>query len=561
MYIRRIARLVTCIAALIMMLAIAPRPVAAEEIKSFDTDIRIEDTGMISVTERIVYDFGNLERHGIFRTIPYVKENEQGELFELDITGIAVEDEAGNSRTFVTSRDGEEIEIKIGDADITITGEHTYVIRYVVSGALTYFSDHDELYWNVTGDEWEVPIYSASSRVSLPQSPEKTSVRLVCFTGPEGSTRTDCTTEYADGNAVFAGTGTVNGGEGMTIVFGFPKDIVAHLPASPASVSTRFSRWMAAAIAVVMMIAGIAWYVLAPLAIIISWWKYGRDPKPPMGVTSAWFSPPQTGDGRDLTPAETGTLVDEEVSTREVVATIVDLARRGYVNIVENKKNDIELVRLEDKKAHDMEPHEKKLLDGLFSSGTITKIRSTSIAPTIESVKKSLYQSVVDEGFFARNPDTQRTLFYVVAAAGLFTGNFLLGIIAFLFGRAMPKKTILGAQQAAVATSLKNFLKSQERQLEYQAKNQMFFEKLLPYAVAFGVEKEWAKRFKDVDLTQPSWYTSSSGARVFNSMVLADSISSVTKAATPTSSSSGFSSGFSGGSSGGGGGGGGGGSW
>lgn len=114
------------------------------------------------------------------------------------------------------------------------------------------------------------------------------------------------------------------------------------------------------------------------------------------------------------------------------------------------------------------------------------------------------------------------------------------------------------------ALSLKRFLISQERKLAFQAKNQMMFEKLLPYAIAFGVEKIWAERFKDISLKNPDWYEGH-GASSFNSMILVNSLShsytGIARAATPTSSSSGFSSGFSGGSSGGGGGGGGGGSW
>jgi hypothetical protein len=68
----------------------------------------------------------------------------------------------------------------------------------------------------------------------------------------------------------------------------------------------------------------------------------------------------------------------------------------------------------------------------------------------------------------------------------------------------MPKKTLFGSEQAAVARSLRNFLTSQDKKLAFQAKNQMMFEKLLPFAVAFGVEGIWAKRFKDLDSKIPS---------------------------------------------------------
>jgi uncharacterized membrane protein len=147
----------------------------------------------------------------------------------------------------------------------------------------------------------------------------------------------------------------------------------------------------------------------------------------------------------------------------------------------------------------------------------------------------------------------------------LFTLNLPLLVIAGLFGRNMPKKTPIGAQEANVGLSLKNFLASQERKLAFQSRNQMFFEKLLPYAVAFGVEKIWAQRFNDINLKQPDWYQGYGSTPRFYPVNFVSSLNTsftgLNRAVTPTSSSSGFSSGFSGGSSGGGGGGGGGGSW
>ena len=126
----------------------------------------------------------------------------------------------------------------------------------------------------------------------------------------------------------------------------------------------------------------------------------------------------------------------------------------------------------------------------------------------------------------------------------------------------MPRKTLFGAQQSTVGKGLKNFLSSQERQLKFQADKQMFFEKLLPYAVAFGVEKIWAKRFEKFDLKPPDWYQGYPGS-TFNSVVFANSLnssySSFSSASHPPASTG---SGFGGGGfSGGGGGGGGGGRW
>jgi len=198
------------------------------------------------------------------------------------------------------------------------------------------------------------------------------------------------------------------------------------------------------------------------------------------------------------------------------------------------------------------------------------RLKNLQLADSVKNIQAILYKTVVAEKFFDKDPSATRMFYNIIGGMAVLTLNIPLALIAFVVGRNMPKKTLLGAQQAIVARSLKNFLKGQERQLTFQAKNlpaqagQMWFEKLLPYAVAFGVEKYWAEQFKDISMKKPEWYSTYDN-RPFNSLYLtnhlASSFSSIASAATPTSSSSGFGSGFSGGSSGGGGGGGGGGSW
>ncbi|MBI4067166.1 DUF2207 domain-containing protein, partial [Candidatus Gottesmanbacteria bacterium] len=312
------------------------------------------------------------------------------------------------------------------------------------------------------------------------------------------------------------------------------------------------------------IIIAVFWYIIYPIKIVYKWYKYGRDPKTPMGVASSWYDPPTTKSHRKLTPAETGALVDETVDLQDISATIIDLARRGYLKIIEEKKNDFYLEKTKNWKPEELEEFEHVLLRGIFKEKDKLKIKNSQLVDIVSATKSSIYLSLLNEGYFPENPNSIRTFYSIISFLALFSANIPLFLIALIFGRAMPRKTDFGAQSANVAKSLKNFLSSQERQLEFQAKNQIFFERLLPFAVAFGVEKIWAERFKDIALTPPSWYQSYNyGSFNSNSFVhsLNSSFNSVASAATPTSSSTGHSSGFSGGSSGGGGGGGGGGSW
>ena len=167
--------------------------ISGEHIKSFDSNIIINKDGTINVKETIVYDFTGLQKHGIYREIPFIKTNQDGKQFELRFNNFSVADENGNGYQFSTSTINEKnIKLKIGDADRLITGSHIYIISYKVAGALTYFSDHDELYWNVTGNEWIVPIASTTAQVVWPQEIKKEDIKGICYTGITGSKESLC---------------------------------------------------------------------------------------------------------------------------------------------------------------------------------------------------------------------------------------------------------------------------------------------------------------------------------------------------------------------------------
>ena len=537
--------------------------VVGEHIKSFKSDILINKDGRINVKETIVYDFGQLQKHGIYRDVPFIRTNQDGKKYKLEFNNFSVQDENGKGYRFTTSSIDEKIiRLKIGDPDRLISGIYNYIITYTVEGALTYFSDHDELYWNITGNEWTVPIVQASALIRLPEVLESSNVKLACYTGYVGDNLTLCNKDYELGQIKISNQENLSSSQGLTIVVGFPKNIVAVLEAK--EFVSFWDTWMGTVVVLLLALLGLFWYVGLPFYIIYKWFKYGRDPKSTIGVTTAWFDPPKTHDGkRFLTPGEVGTLGDETVDMKDISATIVDLARRGYLMIDERKKGDYYLVK---KKNIDnsLLKYEKSIITEFFRSKKEIRIKDQELSAEVAQIKNEMYEQVVEDKLFDKNPQTTRTKYYVLAGIALFTSNFFLAIVAFLFGRAMPRKTVFGTGAKNISSSLKNFLSSQKRQLEFQADKQMMFERLLPFAVAFGVEKIWAKRFEDLNIVRPNWYHSYSSTN-FNSYLLVNSLNSsfrsINTAATPTSSSTGHSSGFSRGFSGGGGGGGGGGSW
>ena len=187
--IRRIVFLVT----LVISVLVWTKPLFAQSelISSFHSNIIISEDATVTITETVLYDFGTERRHGIFRDVPVIYENTEGRKFRVSLSIQSVTDEEGRPYQYEVSSYGNDTRIKIGDPDKTVTGEHTYIITYTARGVITYFSDHDELYWNVTGNGWEVPIDRAEATIVFDTSIKERAlpeVRVDCFTGAEGST-------------------------------------------------------------------------------------------------------------------------------------------------------------------------------------------------------------------------------------------------------------------------------------------------------------------------------------------------------------------------------------
>jgi hypothetical protein len=194
----------------------------AESITRYDTQLRIRPDGQLRITETIGYDFGSSSRHGIFRRIPdrFRYDNTHDRVYP--VTGLTVTRD-GNPEPVRTSSDGGYLVLTIGDKNRTISGQHTYVIGYTVRGALNHFPDHEELFWNVVGTEWPVPIATATATVTGPAQVQE----VQCFAGPNGS-RLGCATKAGDGAIATFRQSDLGSREGLTAVVAFPAGSVRN---------------------------------------------------------------------------------------------------------------------------------------------------------------------------------------------------------------------------------------------------------------------------------------------------------------------------------------------
>jgi uncharacterized membrane protein len=587
------------------------------EIDEYSTRMDIQKDSSINVTEKIDFNFGDEAGHGIYRKIPY-RYSARGGLFTYKYSGFLVTNENGRAYNFTKEDDWTNINIKVGEEEKLITGQHSYFLSYKIRRGINYFEDHDELYWNAVGTEWENPINIAVAEIYYPEPILEEDAKTACYYGQESSQNScDLFTEPIYSSDKIIGhrfsMDNLYQGEALTITVSMPKGMVYE--------PTFWEN--------LLEVAKDNWIVLLPfitlLVMLKIWIKYGRDPKG-RGVIIAQFDAPDK-----LSPAEVGTIIDGSASNKDISSEIIQLAIAGYIKIdrIEDKKLlgkkvDYQLDKLKEPDSS-LNVFQTKLLKALFTKrtkenlgeainglkemfqkketftkkglihlakqgdlieedyqgkGSISSVKLLDLKEEfyqdLTSIVSEVYKSVVSKQYFPKNPSNVKALWisfgFVVGMLGFFAGMLgpiwmfsivISGVIISIFGFIMARVTEKGALAKEHILGLKEYLKvAEEARIKFHnapEKNPQLFEKLLPYAMVLGVEKEWAKQFENIYNQNPSWYSDSSGA-TFNAVLFSSSLSSFATTATQTlSSAPGGGSGFGGGAGGGGGGGGGGG--
>lgn len=547
-------------------------------IESFQSETIVMPDGTIDVTETIQAHFIGGPWHGLYRTIPVEYVTPQDLNYSLFLEVRHVTDGNGRPLRFESSRERHyrKLKIYVPNAD---NSTQTISVEYAVSDAVKFLDDHDELYWNVTGDEWDIPIQAASARIILPEG--TTNIRANVFTGAYRSRAQNADVDIA-GNGVEVRTREpLRLHEGLTVAVAFDKGFV-HEPTAASKIALFFrSNWP----------LGIP--IAAFVLMFYLWWTRGRDPR--LRPIAAQYEPPD-----QLTPGEVGTLVDNSADMRDITASIVDLAVRGYIVIEEHQKDRL-LGLVHDKDYNfivqkdrgewaKLKPHEQTLLEGLFTTGTVGESVSMSslenhFYTNLPGIKSNIFSSLVADGYYTRRPDSVRSTYIaagvvvgfllvfgglkVAASQGMAPLTFIIagiltGAIICGFGWFMPAHTEQGARALEGVLGFEDFLVHVESdRFNRTIKTPEMFEKFLPFAMALGVEKNWSRAFQGIMTQPPQWYRGSSYGPNFYPMMFTNDLSSMSSRAGSVMASAPRSSGGSGfgggGSSGGGFGGGGGG--
>jgi len=577
-----------------LLLLVSPARADTERITSYDVAATVQADGSLEVVETISYAFSGDDRHGIYRLIPMWSELPDGTRWMHPATLQSVSMDGG-SVPYETSEDDPFLEVKIGDPDVIIAGEHVYEISYVVEGALRTMTAEElaagnpygfnpgdvELYWDFIGNGWGVDIYQAQVDVTGPGAV----LAAQCYSGYYGETA-GCN-DRISGDTVTLRKASLFPYQGLTVVVAYPGSAfttppVRRIEAMP--LSGDASRVFFPVALTLSLVA-----LVAPSLIVLVLRRRIRGVDIP-------GSPVQFGPPRGLRPAEIEVSLDGELSSRGVLATLLDLVARRHITLSSDPGGFLKESRIDlawwGAGTDTLRPWEGRLTGEIFEGRDRATLEGydADFASAVKRVRTDLTREAVAAQRLDPQAGSPRRRVGCMAGIGL-----ILTIAAFGFGSVTDNAIFYaGVAPVLLALTLGIFIaaylvpdRETRETARFEAEVEGFkrlldtdpgaarrdlvqrlglpdyavYATFLPYAVLFDLEDAWSGAFPD--LTEEQLH--STGLFLVNTAaihsLMSVGASTVSAASTPPRASGG--SGFSGGGgfSGCGGGGGGGGSW
>lgn len=434
---------------------------------------------------------------------------------------------AGTPGTFCAHDEGDNFTIQYYFTSPMQSGNRReFVIRYTVDGALRSYEGGDQLYWVAVPADLSFPVLASTVQVIMPADRPP---QLI-------ASYPDTWAQSVEGNtATWQSPGAVPRGQKFEVRVQYEHDPRMKKPAWQAAYDreqTYKEKWQPlislgiVGLSVLLLIGGV-------LFVLVRYQSRGRDPQA-LVVPEYLADPPS-----DERPGVVGVLLDERADMKDIMATLVDLARRGYVVIEQEEKgglagmfggSEFTFHRTSDITA-DLRPFEQTLLRGLFPGNrektTLSQLRA-KFYTHIPAIKRQLYDELVQQGYFKRSPETTRALwtwggvglvgiaalgFWLSLAATLISPFMMclplsLGVVGLsmaVTGQFMPAKTAKGSQEAARWRAFRRYLDNLEQYGGVEGVAQKF-EMALPYAIAFGIERELVRKLAPALTAMPGWY-------------------------------------------------------
>lgn len=538
------------------------------DITKYDVEIVVDEHNKYSIKENIDTYF-NVSKHGIVRRIPLynniIRQDGIRERNRVLISNVHVNEE------FASSRENNNYVLKIGSADKTINGKHSYSISYDYDIGLDKNNKYDELYFNIIGTNWDTDISNVTFKITMPK--EFDASKLGFSYGEYGKSNTDNISYDVDGNVITGSfEGTLLAGEGLNVRMELPEGYFIRKSVG----SSLLECW---------------YYIIPILGVIVAyvvWKKYGKDDQV---VDVVSFYPPENMNSLDVAFAKKGS-----VNSNDAVSLLVYLASKGYIKIVEDKKSKSRFTIQKVKEYDGNNKEEELFFRGLFKkvwdsissdeldesfyltiNSILTKKNSTAnrkelfnskssnkryilflfmlITSSLSTIIPALGYKLSDiifsiiicnligivaliiVGIIYDNNCTKKGLnsalgfafFFVLALA---VANFtiigfeyiyydtvyLIGFILcmvctyliYFFYLIVTKRTEYGNKVLGEVNGFKKFLETAEKdKLESLVHDDpSYFYNILPYAYVLGVSDAWIKQFEGIAIAPPDWYES-----------------------------------------------------
>lgn len=494
----------------------------------FDVDITIRNNGdfQVAETQEIAFTSGTFTFGYRYIPLNRVEEIVDVEVWENGQRYTLAATQAPN--TYETWTEDEKLVIKWYFPP-TSNARRTWTLRYTVRGGLRIYEGGDQLYWQAIYADRQQPINAARVTVHLPAAFSAEQLKIASYGA-------DATWELTDAQTVvFTATRQIGANRGLEVRVQFPHGVVQTTTPSWQAADDRAIEYKEKWQPVVSLgIGALSALILAAglIGVYLLWYTKGRDK--PAGLVAEFISEPPA----KVPPAIAGTLLDEKADMADIVATIVDLARRGVIVMEEieepgllgiGKRKDFRY-RLEQPEA-ELLPFERTLVNRMFGTSTerrLSELRN-QFYTAIPEIQNKLYEEITHLGYFRSNPQRARKTYAALGIGGIVVAVGIgicgtsalapyantafciptsLGIVSLallIVSPFMPARTEKGSEEAAKWRAFKRYLENIQKYEKVQEATHLF-DQYLPYAIAFGLEKSWIQTFANAGTPAPGWY-------------------------------------------------------
>ncbi len=414
-----------------------------------------------------------------------------------------------------------------------------YYLSYTVHGGLRFYEGGDQLWWKAIYGDRSFPVLEGNVKVTVP--PTALIEEYAAYING-GDARDSASALVADDqrSVTFELTQTLQAGQDFEVRVQFTDGVVdgvaapwqqsADAYAAELEAEQAFRDFWGPIVTLFFGAIGLLLMIGGPAALYALWYRFGRD-KPVDMVADYLPEPPDT-----LQPGLAGTLLDEQADMQDVLATLVDLARRKAISITEDKQEGFlrfgtEFIYRRERDDVPMAPYEERLISAIFGSEREVKLSDLKdkFYTHLPKIKNMMYENVVDDGLFPRDPSQTRGIYQTLGVMGLFGSVAVSMALGFAFGeltgaavlpgvglgvtaiglivlaRHMPRKTDKGAEVAARWQAFKTYLKDIDKYADMEGQKAIW-DRWLPYAIAFGIDKQYISKFEAVNAPAPGWY-------------------------------------------------------